>query len=441
MNHLIQLPELAALVAPSQVVRIPDQMEVPLTPRVRRLVDTAAFGRLRQISQLGLVSAVYPGATHSRLEHSLGVYRNALLYLQQVARFPEVPGRIDTAAASCFLVAALLHDIGHWPYCHAIEDLQIPGWPSHEQLAAEYLESEEIAACLREDWRLEPQHVLALLNKQVVTPGDKILSSLLSGPIDVDKLDYLYRDSLHAGVPYGRQFDTSRVLANLCLNQTGDGIAIREKGRTAAELMVFSRYIMFHEVYWHPAVRSATAMLQRVVFHLRQRLRPADLARMSDEGFRQLLLQWTHETPQAELIQGLFGSRRRLYKRVAQFSLFENPTLFARLSRRPYEQLFRISQSLAEQFNQVLHCPVAADDVLLDAPPMGLEVQFRVTVRLERTGEFRPLGELSPVVQALATRQFDDHVKRVRLFVHPRLQTQLAPLPLESLLENALYSA
>ena len=84
MKHGWSLPELESLTSPTQVVRLPAQIEVPLTSRVRRLVDTAAFGRLRQISQLGLVSTVYPGATHTRFEHSLGVYRNALLYLRQL---------------------------------------------------------------------------------------------------------------------------------------------------------------------------------------------------------------------------------------------------------------------------------------------------------------------------------------------------------------------
>ena len=91
---------------------------------------------------------------------------------------------------------------------------------------------------------------------------------MLSGPIDVDKMDYLMRDSLHAGVPYGRNFDQQRLIGSLCVNEAGDGLAITEKGRTAAEMMVFARYVMFSEVYWHHAVRCATAMLQRAFYLL-----------------------------------------------------------------------------------------------------------------------------------------------------------------------------
>ncbi|MEZ6077076.1 MAG: hypothetical protein R3C56_15830 [Pirellulaceae bacterium] len=96
--------------------------------------------------------------------------------------------------------------------------------------------------------------------------------SLLSGPVDIDKLDYLQRDSLHAGVPYGRNFDVNRLVSSLCVGQDGKSLAITEKGKTAAEMMVFARYVMFSEVYWHHTVRSATAMLQRLVYDLRSEL-------------------------------------------------------------------------------------------------------------------------------------------------------------------------
>ncbi|MDP1560988.1 MAG: HD domain-containing protein [Pirellulaceae bacterium] len=422
MTAILNIPEVAGLVAPDQLVRLPDQKDVPLTPRVRRLVDSSGFARLRGISQLGLVGFVYPGAMHTRFEHSLGVYFNALLYLQHMARYPEVGKLIDVGQAECFLVAALLHDVGHWPYCHPIEDLQLAGWPTHEETAAEFLNTSEIRELLRDDWGLAPSSLLALLNKEVTKPGERLLSSMLSGPIDVDKLDYLYRDSLHAGVPYGRQFDAPRVIASLCLNANGDGIAITEKGRTAAELMVFARYVMFSEVYWHPAVRSATAMLQRTVYELRQNLEPNMFLTRSDDAVRELLRRVSLGTPVEGLTDGLFGARRQLYKRVTQFSYCDQPELFVKLSRRPYKALVNLSQYLAENLTSELRQAIAATDVLVDAPPPGLEVQFNVEVKMERLQGFRPLGEISPVVQALATKQFDDFVKRVRIFVHPRFR-------------------
>src|SRR5690606_8046312 len=97
-------------------------------------------------------------------------------------------------------------------------------------------------------------------------PALCLIRSILSGPIDIDKLDYLERDSLHAGVPYGRNLDKNRLISSLVLNESGDGLAISTKGKTAAELMVFARYVMFSEVYWHHAVRGATAMFTRAFY-------------------------------------------------------------------------------------------------------------------------------------------------------------------------------
>src|SRR5688500_178526 len=115
MSNLLQIPELRELSARRHLVRIPHETDVPLTPRVRRLIDTAAFRRLARISQVGLVSLAYPPANHTRFEQSLGVYRNALLYLQQLATDERFAAIIQPPDAELLIVAALLHDLGHWP--------------------------------------------------------------------------------------------------------------------------------------------------------------------------------------------------------------------------------------------------------------------------------------------------------------------------------------
>ncbi|MGC3970653.1 MAG: HD domain-containing protein [Pirellulales bacterium] len=264
MKTLREIPELQALSGSGgAVIRIPPEIDVPLTPRVRQLIDTAEFRRLAHISQLGLVSLVYPAAHHSRFEHSLGVYRNALYFLNRLSHDERFAAVVKPADAELFLVAALLHDLGHWPFCHPIEDMRLAEVPEHELFANSFMLEGEVADTLRDDWGVQPRDVVALLSEKPRTPKARILAGMLSGPIDIDKIDYLFRDSLHAGVPYGRNFDQSRLIGSLCLNEAGDGLAITDKGKTAAEMMVFARYVMFSEVYWHHAVRAATAMLQR----------------------------------------------------------------------------------------------------------------------------------------------------------------------------------
>ncbi len=420
MRSLVDIPEIRQLDQREQLIRIPRELDVPLTRRVRQIIDTAEFRRLARISQLGLVSLVYPAAHHSRFEHSLGVYRLALLYLKQLAHDDRFSTVIAPPDAELLIVAALLHDLGHWPFCHPIEDVQLPGVPNHELFANSFLLEGEIADTLRDDWGIQPRDVVSLLSEKPRDKRSRILASILSGPIDIDKMDYLVRDSLHAGVPYGQNFDQQRLIGSLCLNQAGDGLAITEKGRTAAEMMVFARYVMFSEVYWHHAVRSATAMLQRAFFLLLGELDLDDLFRQ-DEQAMIASLKRSAAGPSAELLDGLFGRTRQLYKRLAQFSLFQTPEVYQQLARRPYPWLVACAEELANVISRHLGRRVAPHEVLIDAPPIKLEVQFDIQVFYPKEGCHRHLGDVSPVVRTLAQQQFDDYVKSVRLFVARRV--------------------
>jgi HD superfamily phosphohydrolase len=426
--HLLELPEIRELDVKRQLVRIPEQTDVPLTLRVRQLVDTPEFRRLANISQLGLVGLVYPAANHSRFEHSLGVYRTALLYLKQLAHDPRFAAEVTASDAEVFIVAALLHDLGHWPFCHAIEDIQVPGVPRHELFANSFLLEGELADTLREEWQIQPRDVVTLLSEKPRDARSSILRSLLSGPIDIDKMDYLQRDSLHCGVPYGRNFDEGRLIGSLCLNKAGVGLAITEKGRTAAEMMVFARYVMFSEVYWHHAVRSATAMLQRAFYLLYDGLDLDQLFRLTEHRFIDALRQSAALGPAADLLGGLFGPTRRLYKRVAELSVFQQRELYERIARRPYAFLAACSDELANSLSRQLARRIAPHEVLFDAPPAKREVEFRIEVHFAKEGVWRELGDVSPVVETLARKQFDDYVKRVRVFVHPRIAQEVRQL-------------
>jgi HD superfamily phosphohydrolase len=438
MGSLRELPEIAGLEGGHGMVRIPAELDVPLTDRVRALIDTSEFRRLARISQLGLVSLVYPAAIHTRFEHSLGVYRLALLFLRQLSYDQRFASLISPVEAELFLVAALLHDLGHWPFCHPIEDMHLPGVPQHELFANSFLLEGEIADALRDDWAIQPRDLIALLSGKPRDAHTRLLASILSGPIDIDKMDYLARDSLHAGVPYGRNFDQQRLIGSLCVNQAGDGLAITDKGKTAAEMMVFARYVMFSEVYWHHGVRAATAMLQRAFFLLHGLVDLDQLFRMTEGPMIDRMREVAEPGPASDLLEGLFGPQRRLYKRLAQYSYFEEPSLYQRLARRPYPWLAACASEFAQQASTVLGRIVAPHEILFDAPPVEREVEIAIDVYFPKEDRYRPLGEVSPVVRTLARTQFDDYVKRVRIFAHPRVVEDLRRLNVAELLRAAI---
>ncbi len=422
---LLELPEIRACDERRELIRIPHEMDVPLTPRVAHLIDTPEFRRLARISQLGLVALVYPAAHHTRFEHSLGVYCNALSYLRQLAQDTRFDQMIGPDEAELLIVAALLHDLGHWPFCHPIEDLKLPGVPAHELFANSFLLEGEVADLLRAEWHVQPRDIVALLSEKPRDTRSQVLKSLLSGPIDIDKMDYLPRDSLHAGVPYGRNFDQQRLIGSLCLNAAGNGLAITEKGRTAAEMMVFARYVMFSEVYWHHTVRAATAMLQRGFYQLHGELDCDALFRQSEAEMIASLRQHSAGSVAHDLFEGLFGPTRRLYKRWAEFSFYQERELYEQIARQPYTWLVHFAERLAAHLSTRLRKRVAPHQILVDAPPQKREVEFHVQVYFPKEQIYRPLGEISPAVHTLATKQFDDFVKRTRLFVAPELAAEV----------------
>ncbi len=448
MALLVDMEELKSLTSPRHTIRIPNQIDIPVTARILRIIDAPSFQRLKKISQLGLVSTVYPAATHSRFEHSLGVYRTALLFLNHFATNDRFAGQVSRRQAEAFVLASLLHDIGHWPYCHPIEDMRLTGIPKHEDYSQQYLLDPEIADCIAGEFSCSVDDVVKLIQGDKTDPDTALIRSLLSGPIDVDKMDYLYRDSLHAGVPYGQNFDSGRLIDSLIINRTGDRLAITEKGRTAAELMVFARYVMFSEVYWHHAARSATAMLQRAFYrtHLNAS-HGGDAAPDYSGWFRQgdaeFVQTWQSVAPAdaRRLLEGLFGPTRKLFKRVANYSCFESESIFRGLAHRPYRQLVEIGSRLANEISHRHTIELKEDDVLIDAPPVGLEVQFNVDVYYKRSGSYLQLGDVSPVVSTLATRQFDDYVKQVRVFVAPEKAAALKGVDLTDAVKSVIVAS
>ena len=439
MSLILQIPEVQALSNVRSVIRIPSETDVPVTPRVRKLIDTPEFRRLHRISQLGLVGLIYPAANHTRFEHSLGVYRLSLLFLRQLAQSDRFNELVPPEDAELFIVAALLHDLGHWPFCHPIEDMELPGVPEHELFANSFLLEGEVANSLRDDWGINPRDVVTMLSGKPRSTSGELLRSMLSGPIDIDKMDYLQRDSLHAGVPYGRNFDQQRLIGSLCVNDSGNRLAITEKGKTAAEMMVFSRYVMFSEVYWHHAVRSATAMLQRSFFLTHHEMDLDQLFRQDESEFIETVRKHSNRNSISDLWNGLFGSTRNLYKRLLEINHRDDPILYKHLARQDFSYLANCAEQLANELSKSLGVRIAPNQILIDAPPKSVETQFRVEVLSKQSGTWANLHELSPVVSALAGADFENHVKRVRVFAAPEIKQRIgASTSVKSILQSVI---
>lgn len=219
------------------------------------LVDSRPLQRLRFIHQLGLTFLVYPGAEHSRFAHVLGAMALAgRAFDSLLADRPDVLAGEERARARRLVrLAALFHDAGHAPFSHSAEELFEDGI-DHEEMTRRILNLPEIEELFaRHGAGLAPTDVAGLLAGEV-EPGRLFLSQLISGELDVDKMDYLLRDSLHCGVRYG-VYDLDRLLDTLALVEdpaTGAlGVGVEEGGVHAVEALVLARYYMFTQVYFN----------------------------------------------------------------------------------------------------------------------------------------------------------------------------------------------
>ncbi|HLM69601.1 MAG TPA: HD domain-containing protein [Longimicrobium sp.] len=273
-----------------EVVRDPLWNTIRVDPTALRIIDAPEFQRLRYIRQLGLAYLVYPGANHTRFDHALGVYhlsRWALAILGERGELREV----DPVDCTLVPFAGLLHDIGHYPFSHALEELdegRVPG--HHEALTARFLAAPRIREALEALAPDAPARIEALVRDRSPSP----LQGLVSGSLDLDKLEYLRRDARFTGVPYG-EVDVDRLLHALTLlrdPETGTlQMGIHEKGLSALESLLFAKYQMFRNVYWHHAVRAATALYKRLVQDAVDGgvVRPDELVGQSDERLLALL--------------------------------------------------------------------------------------------------------------------------------------------------------
>ena len=337
------------------------------------LLDTAAMQRLRHVKQLSTVRLVYPSASHTRFEHSLGVYHLARQALTQLG--------IDGSRAEAVRAAALLHDVGHGPYGHQTERIIERRLGRHHDDVHHLFESSELAAVL-ESHGLAPDVVADLI------AGKGKLGQLVSGDLDVDRMDYLVRDAHHTGVPYGT-VDPGRLVR--VLQFVDDTLALEEGNVPTAESLLVARALMNATVYRHHVSRIAGSMLERASETLLDStdLAPERFARMTDAELLSALRECPETTDAAERLV-----ERRLYKRAVWAELEAVPDWLLETSDADQRDLER---------EIAIEAGVEPGSVILDCPgrPGMPETETRVVVG----GSVRRLHEQSPLVQGLQAAQ------------------------------------
>ena len=351
-----------------KVIRDPLWNNIRVEPLALRLIDTPAFQRLRSVRQLGLAFLVYPGASHSRFEHALGTYhlaRRALLLLDE-------RGELRDLADHCadVRIAALLHDIGHYPFSHALEEI---GALHHEEVAQPLISEGAVGDALRAELGADaPARIVALIRGRSASP----LQGLISGSLDLDKIEYLRRDALMCGVPYG-EIDSDRLINSLVVLASGHRrIAIQEKGLSALESLLFAKYQMYRNVYWHHAVRSATAMYKRLVSDALDAgsLGADELARFTDEG----LLLGLEAKGGHPLLTRL--RHRQLYKRALEVPAAELPHDAGEWIAEDWRRTMQVEDDMARSLG------LSPGELLLDYPVKTEMLGLNLPV-LRRTGQ------------------------------------------------------
>ena len=342
-------------------------------------VDTEVFQRLRYVRQLGWTYLVYPGATHSRFEHALGTHhlsRRTLALLCEAEDAASI-GEVDQAIVRS---AALLHDVGHYPFSHALEET---GALHHEDVARPLITEGGVASLLSSRLGKDaPLEVFDLIRGRSENP----LQGLISGSLDLDKIEYLKRDAFMCGVPYG-EIDVDRLTNSLVLvddPETGRrALGVQEKALSALESLLFAKYQMYRNVYWHHAVRSATAMYKRLVEDAVKAdvVDVRSLARHTDEGLMHAL-ESDRPTPLLVALKG-----RKLYKRAAEWPAAELDDDMVEWIATDRKRVAEAENSLANEFG------LGPGELLLDYPVktqmLGLDIPvLRRSGKVERlTGE------------------------------------------------------
>ena len=346
-------------------IRDPVHGYVKLEGLALQLADTPQMQRLRWIKQLGLANLVYPGANHTRFEHSLGAHHLALLLTEHLG--------LDGEETQMVGAAALLHDVGHGPLSHATETALAPYLRKEHESVIDLLKKGELKDVLDEHG-IRPSDIQSFINGTG-------LGQIVSGEIDVDRMDYLIRDAHYTGVAYG-VIDRLRLLQKMKLHQ--GQLVVEAGGIQAATSLLISRLLMHPSVYYHHVCRISECMIS------------AAIRRMVDDGTGAVAVKVMDDIQLFTALEGAGGYAAEMAECIRTRKLFK---------RAVYVDLDSLDPSLPKVSERILAQEIAAEAradanyILVDNPPLpdAAEGSFPALVG----EEVRLLREVSPLVSIL----------------------------------------
>lgn len=438
-------------------LRIPVSGSILLSEEVQEIIDTPEFQRLRGVRQLGPTIFVFPGANNTRFEHSLGTYFLSLRYLEKLMGLPtfrELSEPIDETI-KLIVLSSLLHDIGHYPYSHWIEEIdEFPNkikFLNHEDRAREIIHSENIRKLIEEQWEVNPEILSNIIaSKHIKEDRELLINSLINSVIDIDKTDYLIRDSIHCGVNYGKGIDIERLLGSLYVDPDIKKICLTDKGRSSLLSILTCRNIMYQEVYWHKTVRACDAMFKRFFYeYIKEGIDDIETIKgvfnYSDDYFIGKLFSRSKNYDGLNKLISPFAFRgRSLYKPAYVFfktntskELLDTRNFFTKiLASSSYKYLVDVSERLADQLKDYVP-GIKPLDIIVEKTPIKSEHEiynlhgFRIwNIRKRRFGNYPE--------EVNALNEYLKNNEQAYIFCNQRYYDDLKKLALEEKLDKIL---
>jgi len=346
-------------------IRDPVHGYVKLEGLMQDLANTPQMQRLRWIKQLGLACLVYPGANHTRFEHSLGAYHLAMLLAEHLG--------LDEDEKLKVCAAALLHDVGHGPLSHATESALAPYLRKEHESVIDLLKSGDLRDVM-ESHGLRPSEI-----QSYIRGSD--LGQIVSGEIDVDRMDYLIRDAHYTGVAYG-VIDRLRLLQKMKLYQ--GQLVVEMGGVQAATSLLISRLLMHPSVYYHHVCRISECMIS------------AGIHRMIEDGASAAAIKSMDDIELFTAMNHAGGYAAEMADRFRKRRLFKRAIYGGLECLEP--SLIRISDRILAQ-EVATDAGVEASFILVDNPPLPDNAMGSFPVLVGT--QVQHLREVSPLVSIL----------------------------------------